>query len=124
MPLTLAIALGGAAGCLARYWVGTGLLAVSRTFPTSTLLINIVGSFVLGVIFTGLPSFPPTALRAGLMIGVCGGFTTFSTFSVETVALLQRGAVGRAGAYVAASVVVSVAAAWSGMLLGRALAAR
>ena len=124
MRIQLAIALGGAAGCLARYWVGTGLLGVSRTFPTNTLLINIAGSFLLGAIFTGLPSYPPSALRSGLMIGLCGGFTTFSTFSAEVVALVERGAAGRALGYVAASVLLSVAAAWGGMLLGRTLAAR
>ena len=124
MRIQLAIALGGAAGCLARYWVGTGLLAISQTFPFATLLINIVGSFVLGVVFAGLPSHPPTALRAGLMVGVCGGFTTFSTFSVEVVTLAQRGDAGRAATYVAASVLLSAAAAWAGILLGRALAAR
>ena len=124
MRIPLAIALGGAAGSLARYYVGVGLLAVSRTFPVSTLLINVAGAFLLGALLTGLPSYPPTALRAGLMVGVCGGFTTFSTFSGEVVALLERGAVGRAGAYALASVLLSALAAWAGMLLGRALAAR
>jgi fluoride exporter len=124
MRIPLAIAVGGAAGSLARYWIGTGLLGVSQAFPFGTLLINVAGSFLLGALLTGLPSFPPTALRAGLMIGVCGGFTTFSTFSGEVVALVERGAVGRAAAYAGASVLLSAAAAWAGMLLGRALAAR
>ena len=124
MRIPLAIALGGAAGSLARYWLGNGLLAVSRSFPVGTLLINVAGSFLLGALLTGLPSYPPTALRAGLMVGVCGGFTTFSTFSGEVVALVERGALGRAGAYALASVLVSALATWGGMLLGRALAAR
>src|SRR5690349_9775070 len=121
MRIPLAIAVGGAAGCLARYWISTGLLGVSQGFPVATLVINVVGSFVLGLVFAGLPSYPPTALRAGLMVGVCGGF---STFSLETVALLQRGAAGRAAAYVGASVLVAALAAWAGMAVGRALAAR
>jgi fluoride exporter len=124
MRIPLAIALGGAAGSLARYWLGSGLLAVSQTFPVGTLLINVTGSFLLGALLTGLPSYPPTALRAGLMIGVCGGFTTFSTFSGEVVALVERGALGRAGAYALASVLLSALATSGGMLLGRALAAR
>ncbi len=124
MRIPLAIAVGGAAGSLARYWIGTGLLGVSHTFPVGTLLINIAGSFVLGAVYSGLPSYPPSAIRAGLMVGVCGGFTTFSTFSGEVVSLVERGAVGRAAAYAAASVLLSAAAAWAGMLLGRALAAR
>ena len=124
MRIPLAIALGGALGSVARYWLGLGLLPLSRALPYGTLVINVTGSFLLGALLTGLPSYPPTALRAGLTVGVCGGFTTFSTFGGEVVSLLERGAVGRAAAYVAASVLLSVGAAWAGMLLGRALAAR
>jgi CrcB protein len=124
MRIPLAIALGGALGSVARYWLGLGLLPISRAFPYGTLVVNVSGSFLLGALLTGLPSYPPTALRAGLIFGVCGGFTTFSTFSAEFVSLVERGAVGRAAAYAGASVLLSVAAAWGGMLLGRALAAR
>ena len=124
MRTSLAIALGGAFGSLARYWVGAALAGVSAAFPVGTLLINVVGSFALGAILGALPAAPPSALRAGLAVGVCGGFTTFSTFSADVVTLAERGAMGRAAAYAGASVALSVAAAFAGLALGRSLAAR
>ena len=122
MRIPLAIAFGGALGCLSRYWVGLALLGASAAFPVNTLVINVLGSFALGVTAATLPG--PSVARAGLGVGFCGGFTTFSAFSVELVALLDRGDTGRATTYVAASVLLSAAAAWAGILVGRALVAR
>ena len=120
MPLVVAIALGGAAGTLARWWIGGLAQGASATFPTGTLMINIIGSFVLG--FLGrylLETSAPPELRLALTVGFCGGFTTFSTFSFETAALLEDGSFARAAAYVTASVVLSLAGTFGGLALAR-----
>ena len=121
--MLFAIALGGALGTLARYLLGAALADVVPGFPAATLGINVVGSFLLGLLMAGValrPDLSP-ALRAALTVGFCGGFTTFSTFSAETVALLERGAAARAALYAAASVTLSVAAAFAGLALARQL---
>lgn len=120
---TLLVALGGALGSVARYGVNVGTArAFGPGFPWGTLTVNVVGGFVMGLIAALL------ALRGGsnearvfLMTGVLGGFTTFSAFSLDAVALWERGATGLAAAYVAASVFLSIAALVAGLALGRAL---
>jgi CrcB protein len=119
--MLLYVALGSAIGGVTRYLFG-GLIQrlLDTTFPAGTLLINISGSFLLGTIIRyalETPSFSPE-VRAFLTIGFCGGYTTFSTFSYETMALLEDGEWTRAGLYVAASVLLSLL----GTLLGFALA--
>jgi len=120
--MLFAIALGGAAGSVARYLLGTALASVVSGFPLATLVINVTGSFLFGLLFASLtdPAASP-AVRAALTTGFCGGYTTFSTFSYETVALLERGLGARAALYVGASVVLSVFAAIAGIALARAL---
>ena len=113
------VATGGAAGCVLRYLVGVAMLGVSGTFPWGTLSINVAGSFLLGALLGALP--PEHAGRLLFGTGFCGGFTTFSTFSIETVALMEHGEHGRASAYLAASVAFSVLAAAAGAALGRAV---
>jgi CrcB protein len=116
------IALGGAVGSVSRFLVGPAIQrAFGFTFPFGTLFINVVGSFILGVVAaTAIEggSLSPNG-RAFLGIGFCGGFTTFSAFSLETVALLEGGQVGRASAYVIASVALSVSAAFLGLVAAR-----
>jgi len=109
----LAVALGSGLGGALRYLLGLVLQRPGVGFPVATLVVNIAGSFLLGLVLrVGLdPAALSPATRAFLTAGVCGGFTTFSTFSAETVALLEQGAWGRGLAYVAGSVVLSVAAA-------------
>ncbi|MFC6090540.1 fluoride efflux transporter CrcB [Saccharothrix lopnurensis] len=102
---------GAAVGAVLRYLVGR---ALRRSFPWATLLVNVVGSFVLGLVAGSAP-----AVAALVGTGFCGGLTTFSTFSWETVALVEEGRAGRALANVALSVVVGVAAAGLGYRLGR-----
>src|SRR5215208_380607 len=106
--MLLYVALGSAIGGVARYLVG-GLVQrlFDSTFPFGTLVINVSGSFLLGAFIryaTATPTLTPD-LRAFLTIGLCGGYTTFSTFSYETLALLEDGEWSRAGWYVAASIV-------------------
>ena len=121
----LAVAVGGALGSVARFWLAAAMTALTGPrFPWGTLLINVLGSFVIGLV-AGYTLTPARVtmhpdLRIFLMVGVCGGFTTFSAFSLQTLELLQAGAVWPAWGYMAGSVVLCVAAAWAGVLLGRA----
>jgi fluoride exporter len=121
--MLLWIALGGAAGTVARYGVGLATDKLTATWPIGTLLVNIVGSFLLGLFTMWLrtPPFSPE-LRAALTIGLCGGFTTFSTFSYETVVLAEHGGRGPALVYVGMSVMLSLVAMLAGITMGRSVA--
>jgi CrcB protein len=124
-PLTwFAVAIGGALGSLARFWVAAAVAALTGPrFPWGTLLINILGSFVIGLV--AAITFAPARVamhpdvRVFLMVGICGGFTTFSAFSLQTLELLQSGATWPAAGYMAGSVLLCVGSAWGGWLLGR-----
>jgi CrcB protein len=123
MRNALAVALGGAAGSVLRYWMGLALLGASRALPVNTLVINVAGAFVLGVILATVPATQtPTRLLLGT--GFCGGFTTFSTFSAEVVALAERGQPTRAAGYAIGSVLLGLVAVLGGTLVGRSLGAR
>jgi CrcB protein len=120
----LAVAAGGAIGSLARFWLTAAITALTGPrFPWGTLLINVVGSGVIGVV--AAVTLPPARvalhsdLRIFLMVGVCGGFTTFSAFSLQTLELVQSGDIWPAAGYVAGSVLFCLAAVWGGWLLGR-----
>jgi CrcB protein len=121
---TLAIALGGAAGALGRYWVSNGIYGLfGRDFPYGTLGVNVLGSLVMGWLYVLLLerlSAGPE-LRGMLVIGFLGAFTTFSTFSIETLNLVEQGEYWKAAANIVLSVVACLAAAWLGVLIGRAL---
>ena len=121
LPMLLAVAGGGAIGSVARYVIGVVLPRSSGAFPLSTLLINVAGSFLIGL-FARLFDAPDDhqVLRVALTVGICGGFTTFSTFSAETVTLLQQGRAGRAALYVTVSLVAGVLATFAGLMVGRA----
>ena len=118
----LAIAIGGALGSVLRYVLSTSVQsALGRDFPYGTLLVNLVGCLAMGVIFTVFleRAMHEGAWRAGLVIGVLGGFTTFSAYSMETVLLLEEGAYGRAAVYAAASVILCVGATVVGVRLAK-----
>jgi CrcB protein len=122
--LILAVALGGALGSVARYLVGVGVGKLFGSgFPWGTLIINIAGSFLIGLFVEcfALRWNLSQPARVFLTVGICGGFTTFSTFSLESVLLMQRGDVGPAAAYVAASVLLSIVALFGALHLVRAL---
>ena len=112
MPLTLAfIALGGAAGSVARYVLSAALQRSGASdFPAGTLVVNVVGSVILGFLMRYLleGSSVSADARALLTTGFCGGFTTFATFSYETMALVERGDLRRAVLYVGLSIVLSL----------------
>lgn len=119
----VAVGLGGALGAMGRY--GISLLPLKSAFPWLTLLTNVLGAlvigFVVGVTVDNAAS-PNTVLF--WKTGVCGGFTTFSTFSLETLRLLEGGQTGAGLLYAGASVVLCVAGVYIGELLGRALLRR
>lgn len=109
------VAIGGALGTMARFWLANAMaLAVGSEFPWGTLLINILGSFVIsffGMLTGSVPRFAVSNdVRVFVTVGLCGGFTTFSSFSLQTVEMVRTGQAGRAGAYVAASVLLCLAA--------------
>jgi CrcB protein len=117
------IAIGGALGSVSRFWI-SGMVAerVGETFPWGTVLINITGSFVIGVFAAvtapeGRWAASP-AIRQFVMIGICGGYTTFSSFSLQTLNLLRDRQWLYAGGNVVLSVVLCMVAVWLGYVLG------
>lgn len=116
------IALGSAIGGMLRYLLGGWIQrAAGHGFPLGTLVINVSGSLALGLLLRWA-SYPPTLnpdLRAFLTVGLCGGFTTFSTFSAESITLMQDGQWGKAMTYVLLSVTLSLAATAAGFAMAR-----
>ena len=122
MAVALGVAIGGALGALSRYGVDTWIeRRVESLFPWSTFAINVSGCFAVGFIIAALVDRhrAPQWLRVGLVVGFCGGYTTFSTFAQETLDLGEGRDMPIAIAYVGASVVVGVAAVLFGTRLGR-----
>lgn len=124
MGQTLAIAAGGALGAVLRFWSANwvyGLLG--RSFPYGTLVVNLLGSLAMGFCYVWLverSSLGPE-WRALVMVGFLGAFTTFSTFSIETITHIESGELATAMTNVLVSVVLCVAAAWLGLIFGRQL---
>jgi len=123
---SLWIALGGAIGSLGRYWLAEAFAAWLGTgFPWGTVIVNISGCFVIG--FFGTLTGPDgrilvsTTARQFVMIGLCGGYTTFSSFSLQTLNMLQKGDWSQAGLHVAASVILCLLAVWLGAAAASAL---
>jgi CrcB protein len=126
MFLYLLIALGGALGSVARHWLTESVTArLDGPFPWGTFLVNLTGCLAIGFFASAAGSggrpFATTEARAFFMIGVCGGYTTFSAFSLQTVNLLRLGDWPRAAAYVIGSVVLCLVGVWLGHLLAHAL---
>lgn len=119
----LQVAAGGAFGAVLRYLTGLGAMRlIGPGFPWGTLVVNIVGSFAMGVVVVVLAHLSATRLVPLVMTGFLGGFTTFSAFSLDAASLYERGDVGLAAGYVIASVVLSIAALCAGLLLARSFA--
>lgn len=118
------VALGGAVGSVFRYLVGLGAIRLAGPgFPWGTLTVNLVGSFAIGLLTEAIVRRMGASpeMRLLLITGVLGGFTTFSAFSLDAVALFERGEVMSSAVYVAVSVGFSIAAVFAGLALGRAL---
>jgi CrcB protein len=124
MGAYVAVAVGGAMGSVARFWLaGVMTTLTGPRFPWGTLLINVLGSLVIGLVAAATLTperiaMHPT-MRVFLMTGVCGGFTTFSAFSLQTLELMQGGELVPAFGYAVGSVVLCVIATYCGWLLGR-----
>jgi CrcB protein len=118
----IAIAGGGAIGALLRFWVSNGIYQlVGRAFPWGTLAVNVIGSFLMGVLFVLLleRSLLGAEWRAAVLVGLLGAFTTFSTFSIETLTLIEQADYLKAVFNAVFSVVVCVLACWLGLALAR-----
>ena len=118
----LQVALGGAAGAVCRY--ATGLAAVrlaGQGFPWGTVAVNVLGSFLMGVLVVVLVNIADNRLAPLLLTGFLGGFTTFSAFLLDAVTLFERGQTGLAAGYVLGSVFLSIAALFAGLALARSI---
>jgi CrcB protein len=114
---------GGAVGSALRYLTGVMLPVAAGTFPWPTFVVNVFGSFILGVIATAATHHDVLSRQQALLLGtgLCGGFTTFSTFSVESVALFEQDRLDLAALYIGLTLVCTLGAAWFGMITARSL---
>ncbi len=122
METVIAVFLGGGLGAVARHFVNTGVMQIwHRDFPLGILVINILGSFLMGVLISTFAHVwdTPQNVRAFLTVGILGGFTTFSSFSLDTIMLFERGQYIQAAIYLFASVGISLLALILGMWLVR-----
>lgn len=125
MNAYLLVGLGGAVGAMARYGMGTALPTPTNGFPLATALINIVGSLAMGVLIGALAKSAPhyqDEIRLFVAVGMFGGFTTFSSFSLEAITLIERGDFMLASVYIVGSVLLSLAGLWVGLSAARVLA--
>lgn len=122
--LLLAVGVGGALGAMGRYGVSAlSLRLLGPNFPWGTLAVNVLGSAAMGLFIVWLATREPhpAMTRAFIATGVLGGFTTFSTFALEAVMLYREKSVSLAGAYVAASIALSIGGLVAGMIAGRSI---
>jgi fluoride exporter len=120
------IAIGSALGGMARYWCsGVAARLIGETFPWGTIIVNVVGSFIIGFFATVTGPdgriFAGTLTRQFVMIGFCGGFTTFSSFSLQTLNLVNDGEWLQAGGNIVGSVVLCLIAVWMGYMLASSI---
>ena len=118
MKMLIAVALGGAIGAVARYkTIGVVTVAAGHDFPWGTLTVNIVGSFLTGalIVFGALQQVLTPELRALIVVGGLGAFTTFSSFALDVATLWQRGDIGSTAVYIAASTALSILALFAGL---------
>lgn len=124
MPLVIAVALGGALGAMSRFGLDRAIESrSSSSFPWATLIVNVSGCLLVGFLIAAVVDRheAPPWVRAGLVVGFCGGYTTFSTFAQETLDLMEGRATALAVVNVVLSVALGVAAVFVGARLGRAV---
>jgi len=125
----LYVAIGGALGSMARFWLNNAVAAaIGAEFPWGTLLINLLGSFVISFFGTLTGKFArfavPPEISIFVMVGLCGGFTTFSSFSLQTILLARAGEWDRAIWYILASVILCLLVCWLGVIAALAIPSR
>ena len=121
----LLIVLCGGAGSLARYVAGTAVTArYGSRFPWGTLVVNVTGSFLIGLFAGMFRSGASTTARAFLMTGICGGYTTFSSFSLQNLQLLENGNYYYAGVNTALSLLLCMLGVWLGYIFGNMVSAK
>ena len=123
MEVALVIGFGGAVGAILRWWVGVFMNHLLAPVFVGTLVVNLVGSFMIGLLLIWFQGRLPISdvLRTGILVGLLGGFTTYSAFSMEAVNMMMAGLYGRASAYVVVTVVVCLTGTWAGVILGRSV---
>jgi CrcB protein len=124
MSIYISIALGGSLGAISRYWVSTATYSwLGNNFPYGTLMVNVAGSLVMGFLTVVLVQRFDVSdeVRLGLIVGFLGSFTTFSTFSMDTIHWIESGAVLKALAYILISVIACVLGAWAGLISAKQL---
>ena len=123
MEVALAVGLGGAVGAILRWWVGMFMSHLLAPAFFGTLVVNVAGSFLVGLLLILFQGKLPISdvLRSGILVGLLGGFTTYSAFSMEAVNMIMAGSYGRASAYVAGTVAVCLMGTWAGVVLGRSV---
>jgi len=121
MPTVLAVAVLGGLGAIARYGIERGMAKSSVNFPWGTMIVNVSGSFILGVFFALAleRAYGPSWVRVGVVLGLLGGFTTFSTFSLQTFRLIEDGAYGAALGNALGGLALGLVAVSLGVVLGR-----
>ena len=121
MEVAFVVGLGGAVGAIFRWWIGLLMNYLLAPAFLGTLVVNLAGSFVVGLLLIWFQGRLPISdvLRTGILIGLLGGFTTYSAFSRETVDMMMAGLYGRASTYVVETVVVCLMGTWAGVMLGR-----
>jgi len=121
--ILLAVAIGGALGSLLRYFVASAVQPPPVQFPWGIFVVNVTGGFLMGVIveLSALKLQISPEVRAFLTVGILGGYTTFSTFSLDSALLIQRGAYVAAAGYIVGSTLLSIGALFAGLALVRAL---
>lgn len=125
MQAYLLVGIGGALGALARFGAQNWIGALANGFPVATFLVNIAGSIAMGVLIGVLAKFTPqyqNEIRLFVAVGIFGGFTTFSSFSLDAITMIERGDVMLAAIYIVGSVLLSLAGLWMGMLAMRVIA--
>ncbi|HHY87064.1 MAG TPA: fluoride efflux transporter CrcB [Verrucomicrobia bacterium] len=116
------VGLGGALGSVGRHWISSALARHwGESFPWGTLTVNVTGSFALGLLAALLQPDARHTSRHFFMVGLCGGYTTFSAFSLQTFDLMRTGEWWRAGSNAMLSVILCVLAVWAGYSLGTVL---
>lgn len=121
MGMVLAVGVGGGIGALARYYIAGWIQAASSFFPLGIFVVNISGGLLMGMIVeaSAMKLNLSPELRTFLTVGILGGYTTFSTFSLDSVLLLQKGEYAQAAVYMVGSVVLSILALLAGLWLVR-----